>query len=435
MNTDHCAKEKKDASLLQQEKTLATFQTLGEDQILQKSNEELLPHFLEAQKLMINAAGGAKKWESLSEIERNERTAFSMEQLVIRLGKEHYNMLSDEQQRVLKLFIWVGCGCHKDLNTVRGGNSAMMSWWKLNGVTPPIALPNRDNAATMKDSLQSDTATPSQKRAAKNTDSGGVKATELAGNIFNHKNDTKGYHDTFRLWWEANVGHNFTFPDTSNTQFQSHCEAATVLLQYLPYFIQFLEFVHDKKQQKRFSNMEQNLWNALHCQATLTELAVLALYSQAISHPYMRAVRGPANAQLNMLDLRPLHHKVQQHISRIIEDPKFLLGPTAVFETGSMDGQPWKIPEAMEAIQKLAPGLPHLEKVLVAFFTGANETWKRFTSEFAPGGLIDDATAEERDRAWMPPTNDANEGALGSYVTSTTAHSAAIQCSDYVHSQ
>ena len=98
MNTDHCAKEKKDASLLQQEKTLATFQTLGEDQILQKSNEELLPHFLEAQKLMINAAGGAKKWESLSEIERNERTAFSMEQLVIRLGKEHYNMLSDEQQ-------------------------------------------------------------------------------------------------------------------------------------------------------------------------------------------------------------------------------------------------------------------------------------------------------------------------------------------------
>ena len=199
---------------------------------------------------MINAAGGAKKWESLSEIERNERTAFSMEQLVIRLGKEHYNMLSDEQQQVLKLFIWVGCGCHKDLNTVRGGNSAMMSWWKLNGVTPPIALPNRDNAATMKDGLQSDTVLPSQERATKSTDSGGIKAAELAGNIFNHKNDTKGYHDTFRLWWEANVGENFTFPDTSNTRFQSHCEAATVLLQYLPIFKNFLMFVCDKKQQR-----------------------------------------------------------------------------------------------------------------------------------------------------------------------------------------
>jgi len=36
MMTDHCAKEKKDASLLEQEKALATFQTLGEKQILEK---------------------------------------------------------------------------------------------------------------------------------------------------------------------------------------------------------------------------------------------------------------------------------------------------------------------------------------------------------------------------------------------------------------
>jgi hypothetical protein len=38
-----------------------------------------------------------------------------------------------------------------------------------------------------------------------------------------------------------------------------------------------------------------------------------------------------------------------------------------------------------------------------------------FTSEFAPGGLIDEATAEERELAWMPATNDENEGALGSF--------------------
>ena len=42
-----------------------------------------------------------------------------------------------------------------------------------------------------------------------------------------------------------------------------------------------------------------------------------------------------------------------------------------------------------------------------------HETWSRFTSEFAPGGLIDAATTEERDLAWMPATNDENEGALG----------------------
>ena len=42
-------------------------------------------------------------------------------------------------------------------------------------------------------------------------------------------------------------------------------------------------------------------------------------------------------------------------------------------------------------------------------------TWKRFISEFAPGGLIDEATAEEKELAWMPPTNDINEGAVGSF--------------------
>jgi len=30
----------------------------------------------------------------------------------------------------------------------------------------------------------------------------------------------------------------------------------------------------------------------------------------------------------------------------------------------------------------------------------------RFISEFAPGGLIDEATVEEKELAWMPTTND-----------------------------
>ena len=61
------------------------------------------------------------------------------------------------------------------------------------------------------------------------------------------------------------------------------------------------------------------------------------------------------------------------------------------------------------------PELPHRTSVLIAFLEGAADTWKCFTSEFAPGGLIDEATVEERDLAWMPPTNDMNEGALGAF--------------------
>jgi hypothetical protein len=283
----------------------------------------------------------------------------------------------------------------------------MMAWWKESNVEPPVLLANRDNAAILKDlSVESDIATPAQERAFQMSSRGGVKATQLAGSILNHADDKKGHHDTFRIWWTINVGCDFTFPDTSNNRFQSHCTGAAALLQHLSHFIDFLEFVKSKKKTMRFSHMEENLWKALHCTATKTELAVLALYAQAITHPYMRVIRAPEHKKVNMLDLGPLHYKVQQHIKRIIEDPTFLVGPAVVPETGAMDGLQWETPEAMEAIKKLAPELPHLKPLLVAFFKGALETWKRFTSEFTPGGLIDEATTEEKDLAWMPPTND-----------------------------
>ena len=65
--------------------------------------------------------------------------------------------------------------------------------------------------------------------------------------------------------------------------------------------------------------------------------------------------------------------------------------------------------------------LPYLEELLAAFFTGADETWTCFTSEFALNGLINEATTEEWDLAWMPATNDSdeNEGALGSFTSSS----------------
>src|SRR3954453_4915522 len=67
----------------------------------------------------------------------------------------------------------------------------------------------------------------------------------------------------------------------------------------------------------------------------------------------------------------------------------------------------------MVAISELSSSLPHLAPVLVAFFEGALVTRQRFTTEFEKGGKIDAATPEEKNQAWMPPTNDVNEGALG----------------------
>jgi len=73
------------------------------------------------------------------------------------------------------------------------------------------------------------------------------------------------------------------------------------------HYIQFLDFIRDNKTNAQFNHMEENLAKALHDNTTLTELAVLTLYSQAITKPYMRMVRAPGTEHLNILDLGPLH--------------------------------------------------------------------------------------------------------------------------------
>jgi len=60
-------------------------------------------------------------------------------------------------------------------------------------------------------------------------------------------------------------------------------------------------------------------------------------------------------------------------------------------------------------------GLVHLESLVAIFFGGYAETLERFTTEFAAGGAIDCATEEQKARAYMPATNDDDEGALGAY--------------------
>jgi len=334
--------------------------------------------------------------------------------VLISLGEDKYNELSEEEKRELDFFIWVGCGCHKNLNSVSGGNSAMMAWWAENDVTGPILLANRDNAIVLKNIRSGDDITPAEQHALEKTTCGGVKAGSIAGAIFNHKDDKKGQHDTFN-WWFKWAGIPMTFPDTSNTQYGTYCDAGAILYQYRKNFIEFLEYVRDSKKKPGFTNMEKNLYDALHDPPTLTELAVLALYAQAISHPYMCQIRGPANKNINMLDLGPLHLQVEQHMEKLIANPDILVSPDATYVTGAMDAKEWERPDAVAIILQNVHELPHLSEVLVAFFNGALETWKHFTTEFTPGGIIDEATDFEKDLAWMPPTNDVNEGMLGSF--------------------
>ena len=131
------------------------------------------------------------------------------------------------------------CGCHKDLNSVWGGYFAMSRQWEEHKQTPPILLANHDNAAVLADvASDSNTITLAQEQAFETTAHGGIKATKLAGALFDHKDDKKGHHDTFHFWWQENVGGQFTFPDTSNTCFGSYCDGATAILAHLSCMLQ-----------------------------------------------------------------------------------------------------------------------------------------------------------------------------------------------------
>ncbi|KAF8812144.1 hypothetical protein BYT27DRAFT_7207980 [Phlegmacium glaucopus] len=133
----------------------------------------------------------------------------------------------------------------------------------------------------------------------------------------------------------------------------------------------------------------------------------------------MKAICTSSDKDQNMLDLGPLHSSVYDHMQKIIENPDILIGkdlnPSESYKMATLDGEKWQNTAVVNKILDLIPTLPHFCDLLIAFFKGAAETWEHFTSEFAPGGLIDEATAEERELAWMPATNDENEGFLGSF--------------------
>ncbi|KAJ8579906.1 hypothetical protein M405DRAFT_695455, partial [Rhizopogon salebrosus TDB-379] len=105
----------------------------------------------------------------------------------------------------------------------------------------------------------------------------------------------------------------------------------------------------------------------------------------------------------------------------LIADINLVLGPSASYETATLDGKPFERPDAFYAIQCIAQDskkYPHLRHLLVAFFEGALGTWVRFCAEFTVGGAIDKSSTTQREMAYMKTTNDDNEGALGTACTS-----------------
>ncbi|KAJ7845342.1 hypothetical protein B0H13DRAFT_2363702 [Mycena leptocephala] len=349
----------------------------------------------------IAEAGGIEAWDLLSSAEQAERDAKLMQEIVTALGKDAYNALSPEDRRAVDLFIWGGCCMHKDLNSFKGGNTEMMLEWAKLGVPGPILLANKQNAAILRNlfdpAVPADAAmTEDELRAFQTSTCGGVKTCALAGAIFNNKDDKKGQADKHVDFMTRKLDTPHPrFPDTSNTRFGSYGGASAELITYLLQYLDLMDVIQWSKINPSLTNIEKNLRDALKDEATLTELCAMILYQQIISHPYLRQVRGPGTENVNLLDLGPLHVAVRDHIQQILDNPDIIFGGDLSYETAALDGKEWKDQKAVDAVKKLMSSLPHLQAITMAFFRGALATWKQL--------------------AWMPSTNDANEGALGSY--------------------
>ncbi|KAF8871626.1 hypothetical protein BD779DRAFT_1680239 [Infundibulicybe gibba] len=407
LGSDHAEDQKKLDRLIREWKTISDRSIRGENYMKTTPVATLLPIILEESQHKLDRAGGIEAWEALPEDVKDQRDREAYERLCRRLGEEAWSKLSEGDKREAQLYVWAGCCMHKEMNSVKGVVRGMASFW-ANGLTGPVILFNRDNAAAAAGGPSS-----ACDHALEHSQGGAVKLTSLAGALFHHKDNKRGQQDTFRIHFERHLGYAVRFPDTSNTRFQSHCDAAAELLVHLPLYIEFLLLIRDKKDNRSFNHLESNVFKGLQDIPTLTEMSALTLYSLAITHPYMRIVRGSGERRINALELGPLHDRVKAHCAAISANPQLLLAPDADFEKGALDGKIWERPEAFFAVQKLASSLPHLEGCLVSGFQGAIETWERFSTEFSEGSTISRLTEHEKRRAWIPATNDHNEGALG----------------------
>ena len=113
--------------------------------------------------------------------------------------------------------------------------------------------------------------------------------------------------------------------------------------------------------------MDKNIYEASQDTPTITELCVLALYAQSVSHPCMRAVQQLDGTDKNVLNLGPLYDKVKSYCKKVAHNPNLLLAPNVLHVDGSLDREMWHHPHIFYAVHKLTPTLPHLSGATSAF--------------------------------------------------------------------
>ncbi|THH17058.1 hypothetical protein EUX98_g9199 [Antrodiella citrinella] len=146
VHSDHAQDQKKNAKNLEAWKKASDREVRGEEIMKSLPSEELLPMLCDAVNSEVTAIGGREVWDALPQQEMEAHAVRAYQKVCAAVGQKAYEAMTQEDKDQADLFITAGCCMHKDLNTVKGGNERMMGMWKREGLTPPLVLPNRDNA-------------------------------------------------------------------------------------------------------------------------------------------------------------------------------------------------------------------------------------------------------------------------------------------------
>ncbi|KAJ7506623.1 hypothetical protein B0H11DRAFT_1794540 [Mycena galericulata] len=418
-NADHASDVRATARKCGERKRRVVESDMGLRELESMSDEEMADALWEVVEEMCDDPDGLDP-SSLPDDIRTE----ALQSLAAHIGSKALDSLPEIQQNILTRIVVAGCCYHKDHNCTKSGVVGANAVWEILGLTPPVLLANKDNAATI--ALGEDADSEAVERALKASQRGAHKLISICGSLFRHKDDKKGHQDLHRHFFSKvkfdMTGEHSTvkFPDTSNNRYGSHNAGAAELISYHSAYLQFFSIIRDSKQTPGLNHSEQNALNALEDMATMTECAVMTLYKNAVSDGYLAATR---KAGVNHIDLGPLHHQLISHIEKLAENPDLLLDPTAPSAEATVDGLPFRDQFAVDAVHFMASKLPHLEQILVAFLKATIPAWRRFSKEFEPGGIIDSLTPAEKLLMFIPPTNDANEGLLGGWRVYSRARS------------
>ena len=119
--SDHSSDQKKLSSGLEDMHRNADRELRGRAALLSEPLDKTLEVLDTKGKEMMVKVGGYERWRTLSEVEQAELGQKLVRDTNIHLGEEAYQRLSAEEKRRVDLYVWTGCGMHKDLNAVKGG--------------------------------------------------------------------------------------------------------------------------------------------------------------------------------------------------------------------------------------------------------------------------------------------------------------------------